>query len=183
MTERVGFRTKYRLFWGRGSGTGKTENENIGAGGWYSGKRLKAAIPLDRKMSVREGSTFFEIAMWLGVLLLTASVTVSVGKNLLAKSKAKEAETALVLLKASQEEYHAIRLRYATNFEELGIPGFELRGRSGTVARYRTYTVKLFSDSRTYQAEAVGYPLDEEKADIWSIDHTMEKPRHQIYGY
>ena len=99
---------------------------------------------------------------------------------MVSKTKSKDGQTALMLLKNSQEKYRAERFRYGTTFDALKVPGFE---GSGATATYNEYTITLVSDGSTFSATAVGYPLSKAVEDIWTIDNTTTEPEHTQPGY
>ena len=128
----------------------------------------------------KRGFTLVELMVTVAIIAILAAVAIPSYRKMVAKTKAKDGQTALMLIKNSQDQYRAKRFQYATTFDALRVPGFE--GVGGT-ATYNQYTVTLVSDGATFTATAVGHPASPALEDIWTIDNTIEKPTHTQVGY
>ncbi len=127
------------------------------------------------------GFTLVELMVVIAIIAILAAVAVPVYNGLIAKSRAREGEQALALLKNKQELYRSTRFKYADNFKSLNIAGFN---GDGAEATYGDYTVTLVINAEGgFEATAIGHPLSSDRDDIWFVSSTLEKPEHKEYGY
>lgn len=126
--------------------------------------------------------TLIEVLVVVVIMILLTAVILPTYTGTVNKTRSKDGQRSLAILKTSQEQFRATRFTYTTDLNQLSLPGFTIS--SDTSAKFGEYfEIELVSDGSTFSAIATGSLPGGIQDDIWVVDHVTDKPEHSQIGY
>jgi prepilin-type N-terminal cleavage/methylation domain-containing protein len=149
---------------------------------------MPRSFPKEDTVKKKSGFTLVELMVVVSIFAILAAVSVPIYRNLVGKSRSRQGENALNVLRIGMEQYRSLRFRYPDNFTQLNVAGFDYspNATSATYGSNRSeYTVVLVTaaDGQSYTATSTGHPVDDSNDDVWFLDNTLTEAVHQQYGY